>query len=307
MGLPSLLTAILALSLLATTPPLPEDSTKEEKEILLTLIPHKTEIASLKGRSVPEFYDPQNLFDYINGQAETYLDYGFRLLITREYTAADGLAVTLEIYKMESPLHAFGIYAAERTPEDRPVSIGAAGFLGSNILGFWKGPYYCRILFYQTSQELEKILQKTGSLIADKIKGSYGPPELFSLFPEKFRVKWSERFIPKHFLGQSYLKNGYRVDYERLGTSYQVFLSQAGSQREAQDFYLRYQEFLRAERQRLSPSSKGDYETVLVQGEMNMILFRYGNFWGGVQGENHIHDAEGIIRALVERLRTKQH
>lgn len=301
----SAITAILFLGLHqvnAEEPP--TEAENQDKELLLNLIPKKTEIPDLSGRSVPEFYEPENLFDYIDGQAETYLNYGFKLLITREYATNDGLPLTLEIYQMTDPLHAFGIYAAERTPEDKPAPVGVDGYRGSNILGFWKGPYYCRILFYQTSPELESLLPKAGKLIADKIKGDYAKPEAFSVFPEDFRVKWSERFIPKDFLGQPFLKNGYRVDYDRKGRSYQAFLVQSGSRDEAKEWYRRYQEFLRSQRETVSPL-KGDFEMVLVQGEKKSVLFRWESFLGGVLDEGNVREAEGVIRVMVERLRLR--
>ena len=215
---------------------------KEDQEALLSLLPKKAEIPDLKGRSVPEFYDPRNLFDYINGQADTYLDYGFKLLITREYTIDEKSPITVEIYRMESPNHAFGIYAAERTPEDQGVDMGGEGFFGANILAFWKGPYYCKILFHQRSPELDRTILKAGALLSDKIQGSRESPPLFSLFPEDQRVKRSERFIPHNFLGQTYLKNGYRVDYSRRGRVSQMFLVQAGSPEEAREWYRKYQD-----------------------------------------------------------------
>lgn len=299
--------AILALTFLVPRPATAQspEPGAEPKEILIHLLPKKTEIPQLKGHSVPEFYEPQNLFDYINGQADMYLDYGFQLLITREYAAKEDSILTVEIYRMESPRHAFGIYAAERTPEDKAVDLGGEGFLGANILAFWKGPYYCRILFYQMSPELDPVLRKTGRLIAEKIPGSYSMPELFSVFPSESRVKGSERFIPRNFLGQRYLKNGYRADFEKGGRGYQVFLLEAGSKEEAQESYSRFQEFLRDEHATLSPFRKGEVDMIWARGESDKFLFHYGSFWGGVLDEKDPVVAEQAIRAMVDKLKAR--
>ncbi len=303
----SLLTALSALLFLGLAGPEPAlrsaEPGPEEKEILLHLLPKKTEIPELKGSSVPEFYQPQNLFDYMNGQADAYLDYGFKLLITREYTTATREIVTLEIYRMEGPHHAFGIFAAERTPEDKAVSIGVEGFLGANILAFWKGPYYCRLLFHRMSPDLDPLVRRAASHISDKIAGSYSVPEMFSFFPSQFRVQGSERYIPRNFLGQQYLKNGYRADFVTGGRTYQVFLLQAGSEREALESYRRLQEFYRAENETLSPMKKERPAMVRVRGERDKFLFQYGPFLGGVLDEEDPKAAEQAIHDMVEKLK----
>ncbi|PKN64295.1 MAG: hypothetical protein CVU57_15455 [Deltaproteobacteria bacterium HGW-Deltaproteobacteria-15] len=307
----SLLTMILALflSLSAVSRSMAEadlsGSGSNEKESLLALLPKKEEIPEIKESSVPEFYGPQNLFDYINGEAETYLDYGFNLLLTREYLDKEGSIITIEIYRMKSPLHGFGIYAAERTPDDKVVDIGTQGIQGGNIVAFWKGGYYCKILFHRMSPGLDSVLLKTARLIAGKIEGDYSLPELFSVFPEKHRVKGSERFIPRNFQGQPYLRNGYRVDYEREGKRFQVFLVHPGSMEAAKETYLKYQEFLRTEHANPSRIESGEYEMARVPGEQEKLLFRYGTFWGGVLGEKDFSAAERIVQKMVEKLKPR--
>ena len=285
-----------------------EGSTEEpgvkDRETLRALLPEDGEVSGLKGVTGPDFYVPENLFDYMDGQAEMYLDYGFVLLVTREYRSADGSPVNVEIYQMAGPTQAFGIYAAERTPEDRSVEIGAEGYLGTNVLGFWKGPYYIKILCFQTSPATESLLEKTGTALAEKIQGTYSRPALFSVFPEEFRVKGSERFIPKNFLGQAFLKNGYRVDYERERRSYQIFLLQEGSEEEAQGLLQRYQDFHQSQGSRISRSNRGNYTIIQVEGEKPEALFQLGSFWGGVLGTKDLQEAEFIVREMVERLKT---
>jgi hypothetical protein len=155
------------------------------------------------------------------------------------------------------------------------------------------------------SPGLDAVLLKTARLIADKIKGDYSLPWIFSFFPEELRVKGSERYIPRNFLGQPYLKNGFRVDYDKGGRIFQVFLLQLDSIEAAQETYLKYQEFLRSERENPSPIERGEYEIVRVLGEREKLLFRYGTFWGGVVGEKDFRSADGIVRNMVEKLKAR--
>jgi len=197
----------------------------EYKEILPALLPKNKEMEAWRITSSPQFFAPQDLWEYIDGQAEMYLDYGFEHLLTAEYTAVGGAtSMVVDIYRMQSPRHAFGIYAAERSPHDRFIKIGVQGYASKNVLNFWKGLYYVKLTSLQSGSETEAILTKMAGLIDAKIKGNYSEPELFSVFPKTDRIQMSERFIPKNFLGLSFLKDGYRVSYKTGERIYQVFL-----------------------------------------------------------------------------------
>ncbi|RJR54400.1 MAG: hypothetical protein C4576_00665 [Desulfobacteraceae bacterium] len=306
-----LLSALLAslMSLSAAGPALAESGPpvfgSGDRESLQSLLPKSGEIPEIKENSAPEFYVGQNLFDYINGEAETYLDYGFELLVTREYIDKEGSVLTLEIYRMKSPLHGFGIFAAERTPDDQAVELGAQGFQGRNTVAFWKGPYYCKILFHRMSPGLDSVLLKIGRLIAGSIQGEYPLPEIFSFFPEEHRVNGSERFIPRNFLGQPYLKNGFRVDYERAGKASQLFLVQLDTPHAAREAYVKYREFLRSEGDSVAPLGKGSAEMVRVRNGRDRLLFQQGPFFGGVVDEADQVAAERSMQAMVKRLKAK--
>lgn len=57
-----------------------------------------------------EVYDPETLWNYQSGNADLFLEFGFRSLLVQEFQG-DGRHVRLEIYKMGSPASAFGIYS----------------------------------------------------------------------------------------------------------------------------------------------------------------------------------------------------
>jgi hypothetical protein len=278
----------------------------KEKEALEILLPKETDVKGLQGLSRSEFYVPENLFDYMDGQAEAYLAYGFRLLITREYKLGDGSPpIIVEIYRMEGPLHAFGIYAAERSPDDQFIKIGVQGYLGDNALGFWKGPYYVKVISLQTSAATKDALASMGTVISDKIEGSYSEPEIFSAFPENHRVKMSERFIPRNFLGQPFLKNGYRVDYERGGTHYQVFLLKEDSPEEALRAFQRYQAFLQSQDENISLLKKEACPIAFAKGKGGKTFFQCGPFFGGVLNSDDFSLATTLVEQMIQRLKKR--
>lgn len=55
-------------------------------------------------------YDGSSLWGYINGGADIFLEFGFDKLLLQEVDI-NGLNFKIEIYKMNSPASAFGIYS----------------------------------------------------------------------------------------------------------------------------------------------------------------------------------------------------
>jgi hypothetical protein len=123
------------------------------------------------------------LSDYINGGAEAYLAYGFREVAARNFENSSGARLTVEIYEMNKPENAFGIFSTD--PAGKRLPIGADASYGSGLLRFWKGRFFVRIVCYPADETIEKIITDTGSNIADAIEGESHRPELFlSLVPE---------------------------------------------------------------------------------------------------------------------------
>ena len=60
-------------------------------------------------------YQPDNLWDFINGAADAYLALGFEELHVAEYKKGRDV-IKLEIYRHSDHTMAFGIYATERSP-----------------------------------------------------------------------------------------------------------------------------------------------------------------------------------------------
>jgi hypothetical protein len=280
------------------------DELTRDKELLIALLPGEPESPGWHAVSSPQFFEPKNLWEYINGQAEMYIDYGFQLVVTLEYRSTDGASsMVIEIFQMKNPKHAFGIYAAERSTEDRLIKMEAQGYMGENVLNFWKGQYYVKLTSFQVSPDTEEVLMMLASAIAAKIKGTYSEPGLFACFPAKNRVQMSERFIPKNFLGLSFLENGYRVEYKNGGSSYEVFLVKSASSEKAEEAFAKYEDFLKSQNEKISGEKNDDYKIVLEKRGKGKAIFQYGSFLGGVLNRGDSSEAKSIIEKIVQKLK----
>jgi hypothetical protein len=280
----------------------PTKGVVEEPHAVSALLPASGDLAGWVRLSEPEFFGPSDLWEYIDGQADFYLDYGFRRVDTAEYSSGEGArSLVAEIYRMSTPDEAFGIYAAERTPEERRVEVGVEGYVGSNVVNFWKGPYYVKLTSFSAAPEIESALLDFARVIATRIEGEYEVPPLFAVFPAKHRVESSERYIPRNFLGQPYLSRGYRADYEIDGRRCQLVLVENDSPDLAVAALDRYARFLESQGYSVIRTDWSGHGVVTAQGDRSTLLYQSGSLVGGVVGIDDPVLGEEIARDLLSR------
>ncbi len=187
-----------------------------------------------KFQEEPQLFSPGTLFEYIDGAAEAYLSYDFKELLVAQYQK-DGTetTLTLEIYDMGLPLNAFGIFSSERYPDNPDVDIGNAGYLEEEVLNFISGRYYLKLICYNGGDETADHLRRFAREVESRIKDKGSLPAVFGLFPPENRVKNSEKFIKKNFMGFDFLSQGYVVLYRQGPAEYEGLIIDCGSPAEA--------------------------------------------------------------------------
>ncbi len=179
-------------------------------------------------------YNSDNLFEYINGDAETFFGFGFGALAVAKYASQkDNVLLTINLYDMQTTLSAFGVYANGRSAGLKFVDVGAQGYLGENALDFWKGRYYVRVLGPPDAKTPEGALLALGQMVAEKIEGLKGEPPESGILPAEGRVENSIRYQPHNALGQSFIGNAFMADYDLGGARVQLLVSQCPSEAEA--------------------------------------------------------------------------
>ncbi len=252
-----------------------------------------------------EHFEADNLWEYINGQADFFIDYGFVRVDTVEYrNDKESSSVVLEVYRMGRPQEAFGIFAAERTPDDRSLEIGAQAYLSTNVLGFWQAEQYVKLMSFVEGPTVEQLLIGLAEEISSRIPSQRRNLETLLLFPEEGRVKASERFIPKNFLGQPYLSDAYRVDYDHDGQGLQLFVVDTASAEEAQSHLKRLEEFHRGRDQTgVILETTEDPPLLIVDGPSKMVVFQIDHRLGGAIGVQSLDAGRAAAAALAERIR----
>jgi hypothetical protein len=146
----------------------------------------------------PRTFPKEGLYGYVDGGAEIFLQYGFRNLtvfeLAPEKPSAQRKAITLEIFRMESPAAAFGIFSTRREGGE-PVSPGikTTHWIGREQTNLVKGDLYVNILATGCTQaEVEEFVF---SLDRQLPEADAALPRAFSCMPEFNLVPGSERYI----------------------------------------------------------------------------------------------------------------
>ena len=171
------------------------------------------EIKQFKPESEVLSYEPDNLYEYINGGADAYLAYGFQHLITRDFSFQN-LKFSVDIYDMGSRINAFGIYTTERPGNVSGLKIGVDAVVSPPYQCLMlKGNKYVKLNIFEGEFTIEngKIILQA---VAAALKGSTDYPQELKLLPQKFRIKNSEGYNREAFLGLSILQQCLYAKYQ---------------------------------------------------------------------------------------------
>jgi hypothetical protein len=138
-------------------------------------------------------YTQDNLFEYINGGAELYISFGFTNVSSRIYTADDQPRIILDLFHMNSPRDAFGVFSF--SAEKANADIGQGAYLDQGVLLFWQDTYYISIMAYPETPESKDALLALARSIESKIGTAGDLPAVLSYLPEEGLVKESIRFF----------------------------------------------------------------------------------------------------------------
>jgi hypothetical protein len=161
--------------------PVPED-----------LLPASGAVTGWERSGEAEVYVPDDLFDYMDGQAELFFVYNFERLATQEYTRGQEGPIIVEVYQVTSPADAYGLFSFYATGE--PVDLGSGGAMEpGRLISFWRGRFYARVFAYGEAEQ-ESLLALARQVAAGMPEGG-ALPELVARLPQENLVPGSARFF----------------------------------------------------------------------------------------------------------------
>lgn len=139
-------------------------------------------------KTTPEKYNTENLFDYIDGNAEVYIALGVQEVLVYRYKNPNNEEIIVDIFNMGTSSSAFGAY--HNDIRDLPsANIGTESESMSNSLTFWKDKYFIVITGMGESENMKKTIIKIGKIIDESIPCKGTPPHIVNLLPNEGLVK----------------------------------------------------------------------------------------------------------------------
>ena len=219
---------IIALSLISL-----QCTSKPDKTGIAVFLPEKGESGNWNPVDTIQVYAGDDLFLLINGGAEIYQEYGFKQVAAREYSSGEK-TITVELFEMDDPLSAFGMYSFKTGKSGEDAAIGDEGLLSDYYLNVRKGNYLLTVTGYDSETETVAGLLALAKEIAGRLPGiGAAPDELIAKLPPEDLIPRSVVYIQGplalqniyHFGGDIFsVKEGIIGEYP---DEYQVILTYA--------------------------------------------------------------------------------
>ncbi len=196
-------------------------------------------------------FDGKNLYEYINGHAEFFIGSGFQSLLVADYGIegeTNTPKITIDLYDMGKPLHAFGVLMDEAGKNAQPVTIGDMAFQNGQTLTFINGQYYGKLSAFEADRPLQKVAQGVVQAMGEQNTGATA----MMAFPELGKPV-ATRFIKENYRGLDFLHNVLEQRFDRDGRTVQAFLTN-GRPEEIQRLVTRLTTFLTGEEIPFQPS-----------------------------------------------------
>ncbi len=176
-------------------------------------------------------YSGEDLFEYINGEAELYVQFGFKILTAGLYLkdGNDKLGITADVYEMGSNLEAFGVYANYRKPEAEPVKAGTEGFVSPSQLMFYQGRYFVQLNASGASKQDQGVFLNLAGLISRNLPAAPQSPPEIALLRIPALIPKTEKYIPESILGYPFFKKGLTAQALLDGRPVRIFVLLEGS------------------------------------------------------------------------------
>lgn len=270
------------------------------------LLPGNSEMAGWHMVDRPYHYGPKDLYEYIDGEADFFVGYGFVALVgaTYEVSSDPEQFITADVYDMGEKLSAFGVYQAKRDDTLPSLGIGAASAGTGGYASFYKDRYYVEIVSVTKEEKWKHQHVLLAKKIVGRIEGDVSPPRELSFFPETGKIPGSERYVVGGILGHAFLHRGLVCSYEQDGEQASAFVALFDTSEEAARSQDQHKAFLHDLGQAVSPLTVGGVGGFASTEPYHkqIIEVRKGSFLIGLYGLSHVEKGKGLLLEMLDRI-----
>jgi hypothetical protein len=278
-----------------------------------------------------ETFNADNLFEKIDGRAESFIQYDVRGMAYADFHPDGDETADVQVYvfEMGDTLKALGKYGSEKPDDVKTLPIGSEGYLSAGSIIFYAGPYYTQVVTTTddpkfaafaremaeriaarqkpaTSAPVASVESAEGEPAGGKVEGqakAMTPEGLFALLPEG-SGKSAPKYVAQDAFGYSFLSDVFMADYSQDGTTWQGFLRPYRDAKEAEAVFNKYVEGAKMDGAELKTIESEGADRMVICSNIGLIdvLFLKGNVVGGANGATEEKPAETFARAFVKSL-----
>jgi len=167
---------------------------------LRVFLPADNAAAGWTRDGVPQEFEGEDLYTYIDGGAEIYQEYGFRRVVVQDYEDPGGKSVSLEIFEMETQAAAFGMFTFKRSGGGKTLPLGAGAELEAYYMNIWKGRFLVTLTGFDEAAETIEGLKAIGRIVDSKLPEGREVPALVAALPAEGLRPGSVKYL-KGLLG----------------------------------------------------------------------------------------------------------
>jgi len=161
-------------------------------------------------------YDVDNLWEYINGAAELFVEYDVQTCRTTDLSS-DDVVVTVDLYDMGTPLNAFGVYNRESSGSGEPLAGAVEALVSPPYQALLlKGATYVKVNAIE-GELTESIGRGLLESLANALPGETVYPSELDLLPEAGKITGSAGYQSEGFLGLAELTDCLYAEYAGEG------------------------------------------------------------------------------------------
>ena len=236
-------------------------------------------------------YTAENLFEYMDGNAEGYILYNFREMRGVTCKKADATFV-IDVSDLGDADFSYGLFASNRDLREPAYPAGMGGQIVPRRLIFAKGKYYVEIAA-DPEGDHTVALKAWAAALERAVPGTTTPPAAIAWFPSERRQ--ALRLVPESVLGLRILKRGYMAQYD-YGKAFTVIEDSPESAKATM-------EKLRARFTGNTPAALADEALQAADKYLGRVcFFRKGRYIGGYAIKDAGMDPVGLATTLARKL-----
>jgi hypothetical protein len=288
-----------------------------------------------------ETFNAENLFEKIDGRAESFIQYSVKGMAYTFYHPTGDPSNELQLYIFEMPdsLKAFGKYGSEKPDESQPVAIGDAGYTTAGSTLFYSGRYYTQIISTQDDPKFSAFAVEIARRVAARQKpggaaapaaGAVTPPKpaggematitktaspapaapaevspatFFAMLPTQSR-QGDAKYVAQDVFGYSFLSDVFMADYKEGDVTWQGFLRPYHDAKEAAEVFEKYVAGAKKDGAEVKTLKADGIDQIVETSNIGLtdVVFRKGNTLAGANGATVLAPAEAFARALAKSL-----